>query len=297
MSKRFNRPRAALKFLTAAGLTASAAVAMPEFGDWSAPADIESLPGSSTEINTPSLDGCASISPDGLTLAFNSFRSGNQEIYLTTRSSISEGFGDPVMLPAPINTTAQEFCPTLARGKKLYFTRSGGGPGDIYVARLGPNGWTDPERLGAAINTPALVEEAPTFYEDDEGRQVMLFSRRPGGPLVGPDGKIYQSIDGAPATLVQGGPHSSASDNRPSVTHDGRAIFWDSSRTGSLGGPDVWYTTRSSTSEPWGQAVRLSQVSSAQADTRPFVGWNGEVMIISTASDMWFANRETMTGN
>jgi hypothetical protein len=283
-----------LRLAAGAGLFAltTAAVAMPEFGEWSAVASIESLPGSSGDVNSDSIDGCASISPDGLTLAFNSFRSGNQEIWLAARSSTSDGFGDPVMLPAPINTTAQEFCPTLARGKKLYFSRSSGGPGDIFVSRLGPKGWSEPERLGPAVNSPATVEEAPTFYEDEIGREVMLFSRRPAGPLVGPDGKIYQSIDGAPATLVQGGPHSSASDNRPSVTHDGRTIFWDSSRTGSLGGPDYWYATRANTSEPWGQAVHLSQLSSNQADTRPYVSWNGNVMIIASANDIWFATRQ-----
>jgi hypothetical protein len=288
---------ASLTLLAIAGMAASAAVAMPEFGGWSAVASIETLPGSSADVNSASIDGCASISPDGLSLAFNSFRSGNQQIYLATRNNISEGFGDPIMLPAPINTAAQEFCPTLARGKKLYFTRSGNGPGDIYVSRLGPNGWSDPASLGPAVNSVAMVEEAPTFYEDDDGREVMLFSRRPGGPLVGPDGKIFQSIDGAPATLVAGGPHSTASDNRPSVTHDGKSIFWDSSRAGALGGPDYWYATRSSTSQPWGQAVHLSQLSSAQADTRPFVSWNGEVMIISSANDIWFATRETAPGN
>jgi hypothetical protein len=273
------------------GLTTAAVMAMPSFGDWSTPVNVESLPGSSAEINTTSIDGCASISPDGLTLAFNSFRTGNQEIYLATRSSTSQGFGDPVMLPAPINTTAIESCPTIARGNRLYFTSSRGDPGDLFMSKLGPKGWSDPERLGPAVNLAGMVDEAPTFYEDEDGREVMLFSRRPPGPLVGPDGKIYQSVDGAPATLVQGGPHSSASDNRPSVTHDGRTIFWDSSRTGSLGGPDIWYATRSSLSQPWGQAVHLSEISSTANDTRPYVGRNGEVMIISAASDIWFSER------
>ena len=69
-----------------AALTATGAVALPSFGDWSGPFNVESLPGSSTEVNSPSIDGCASISPDGLTLAFNSFRSLNQQIWLATRS-------------------------------------------------------------------------------------------------------------------------------------------------------------------------------------------------------------------
>lgn len=280
-------------------LTAVAAIAMPPFGEWSGLVDVESLPGSSTEVNSPSIDGCASISPDGLTLAFNSFRSLNQEIWVATRTSTSEGFSDPVMLPAPINTPAQEFCPTLTHGHRLYFSRSQGGPGtgDLFVSKLGPNGWSAPEKLGSAINSPDTAEESPSFYEDDQGREVMVFSRRPNGAFVGPGGQIFESVDGAPATLVAGGPHSSSSDNRPSVSHDGKEIFWDSLRTGSLGGPDIWYATRSSTSEPFGPAIHLTQVNSPQAETRPYVSWDGKVLIVSAASDIWLATREKVSGN
>ena len=279
-------------------VTAAAAWAMPAFDDWSGLFDVESLPGSSTEVNSASIDGCASISPDGLTLAFNSFRSLNQQIWLATRNSTSEGFGDPVMLPAPINTQAQESCPTITQGHRLYFTRSTGtaGTGDLLVSKLGPNGWSNPTNLGPAINTSANVEEGVSFYEDDQGREVLVFSRRPNGPFVGPGGNIYESVDGAPATLVAGGPHSSGSDNRPSVTHDGKTIVWDSLRTGSQSS-DIWYATRSTTSEPFGQASQLSQVNTALADTRPFISRDGEMLIVSSNSDIWFATRDKANGN
>ena len=156
-----------LRFAVGAGLLAlatAAAMAMPSFGEWSVPADIETLPGSSTDINTASIDGCASISPDGLTLAFNSFRTGNQQIYLATRTSTSEGFGEPVMLPAAINTQGIESCPTITQGKGLYFTRALGDPGDLFVSKLGPKGWSEAERLGPAVNDPNLVEESASFY-------------------------------------------------------------------------------------------------------------------------------------
>ena len=277
-------------------LSAAAALALPPFGDWSGLRDIESLPDSSMEVNSASIDGCASISPDGLTLAFNSFRSLNQEIWIATRASTSEGFGAPVLLPAPINTPAQESCPTLTRGHRLYFTRSTGAPGtgDLYVSKLGPQGWSNPTSLGSAINTAANVEESASFYEDDQGREVLVFSRRPNGAFVGPGGHIYQSVDGAPAEMVAGGPFSSGSDNRPSVTHDGKTIFWDSLRGGN---PDVWYATRSSTSEPFGTAIQLSAVNSTLGETRPFVSWRGDMLIVSANSDIWFATREKAIGN
>ena len=282
-----------------AGGIATTALAMPSFGDWSTPASLESIPGSSSSVNTANIEGCASITPDGLTRGFNSFRSGNQQLYIARRASTDVGFGDPEILPATLNTSAQEFCPTMTHGNRMYFTRSGpGDPGDLFVTKLGPKGWQEPQRLGTAINNTGTVEESVSLYEDDEGREVMLFSRRPAGAFDGIGGKIYQSVAGAPASLLAGGPHSNSSDNRPSVTHDGKTIFWDSMRTGTLGGPDLYYATRSNVSHSFGDAVHLSALSSAQSDSRAVVTWKGTMLTFSSArpsgegmGDMFFTTR------
>lgn len=276
-------------------LAATAAVSASALGDWSTPESIEALPGSSAMLNSPAVDGCASHSRDGLTLVFNSNRGGgNFDLYMATRSNRSEGFGDPVRLPSPVNGPGNEACATIASGKRLYFSSDRDDPAyDLYVTRLGPKGWSTPSRLGPNINQDGTLDEVAAFYEDDEGREVMIFTRR-----IGAAGKLYQSVDGGPATLVQGGPHSSASDLRASVTQNGRMIFWDSTRTGSQG-PDIWYATRSNTSETWGQAVHLTELSSAGLDLRPFVNWDGTFLTMSStrtggespAPDMWFAAR------
>ena len=276
-------------------LASTGAMSPYSFGDWSTPASIEALPGSSTTLNTPAIDGCASHSPDGLTLVFNSNRTGNHDLYMATRSSTSEGFGTPVALPAPVNGPTNEACATIANGKRIYFSSDRDDAAyDLYVTRSGPKGWSTPERLGPNINTNGALDEVAAFYEDDEGREVMIFTRRLGGT-----GKLYQSVDGGPATLTQGGPHSSASDVRASVTHNGRTIFWDSTRSGSLGGPDIWTATRSNTSEAWGQAVHVPELSSAGLDLRPFISWDGSFLTMSSnrtgsesaAPDIWFATR------
>ena len=279
-------------------LTATAAVAMPAFGDWAAPQSIEALPDSSANLNSPAVDGCASLSPDGLTLAFNSNRTGNFDIYFAKRASTSEGFGEPERLPAPVNGPSTENCPTILRGKQMIFTSTrDDAAGDLYLTRLGPKGWAEPQRFASNINQPGIQEESATVYEDDQGRQVMIWSRRNGAN----PGDIFQSIDGGPATLVQGGVNSSAADNRPSVTHDGKTIFWDSSRGGDdPANPDLWYATRSSTSDTWGTAQRLDSLNAAGVfDARPFVSWDGTMLTFSStrpggtspAPDMYFTTR------
>lgn len=302
MSSSFQMSRTLALLGTVGVVLASAATAMPPMGPWSAPANLESLPGSSPNLNTPAVDGCASLSRDGLTLIFNSNKTGNFELYVAKRPSKSEGFGEPVRLAPPVNTSANESCATFGPGNTLYFASDREDPAyDLYVSKRGPDGWSAPQNLGPNINRPGYLEESAAFYEDEQGHSVMLFgSRRPDGS----DGKIYQSVDGGPATLVQGGPHSSANDDRPSITRDGLTIFWDSDRYGTLGGPDLYYATRSNTNEPFGSAIHLEALSSPGFDARPYISFDGTMLTFSSARpgstspapDMWFSTRDKAVG-
>ena len=297
------RARALPAVVGIAAIAVASAAAAKNWDDWATPVNLESLPGSSSAINTAAVDGCASHSPDGLTLIFNSSRvGGNQDLYMATRSNTSEGFGTPVALPAPVNGSSNDSCPTIATGHRLYFSSDRDDSAyDIYVTTLGKDGWSEPQNLGPNINRPGWLDETPAFFDDDAGNEVMLFSSRlPSGA----SGKIYQSVNGGPASLVAGGPHSSASDNRPSVTRDGLTIFFDSTRTGGLGGPDLYYASRSRTSDSFGAAIHLSDLSSPAFDARPQISKDGTFLTFgsaragseSPAPDMWYATREKITG-
>ena len=295
--------------LVASAIMATMAVgsaAAKNWEAWSAPINIEALPGSSNALNSSAVDGCAALSNDGLTLVFNSNRTGNFDLYTATRSNTSEGFGAPQRLPAPINTSSGESCATFGPGNRLYFASDRDDPAyDLYVSKKGPNGWSAPQRLGPNINTPGMLEEAADFYKDDEGREVMIFTRRnPAGTVA----KIYYSVEGGPAFPLAGGVSSSAADARGSVTNDGLTIFFDSTRSG-LGGPDLFYATRSNTSEPFGSAVWLSALSSPGFDARPFISKDGAQMTFSSGRpgsewsgvgaippDMWITSRTKATG-
>ena len=295
-----NRMHGTIGLLAAVSATV---VAAKNWDDWRTPVNIESLPGSSSSVNSPAVDGCASHSQDGLTLVFNSNRGGNQDLYMATRGSTDEGFGAPEKLPAPVNTSSNEACPTVANGNRLYFSSDRSDPAyDMYVSKRGPMGWSAPQNLGPNINTPGWLDEAAAFYEDGDD-EVMLFSSRQSGGSG--DGNIYQSVNGGPKSLVAGGPNSSASDNRPSVTRDGLTIYFDSTRSGGLGGPDLYYATRSSTSQPFGVAVHLQALSSSVFDARPTISKNGSFLTFSSqrpggegaAPDMYYTTRNKVTGN
>lgn len=281
-------------------LVASVGVAK-EFSPWSAPVNAEALAGSSSNLNTASNDGCPILSPydDALYIASN--RPGGQgglDIWVARRSG--DGWGAPVNLGPGINSPQDDFCPSPARGNRLFFVSKRTEPnGDIYVAKRGPNGWGDVTRLGTNVNSLAQ-EWSPSYFETESGNEVLYFSSTRNG-----DQDIFYSVNFGPAQLASGGVNSSNNDARPNVRHDGLEIVWDSDRFGTLGGPDIWTSSRSTTDEPWGTAVHLdAPINSPSTESRASLSWDGTVMVFGStrpgvegAADVFVTTRSKITGH
>lgn len=285
----------------AAGALLASGVEAKNFSDWGAPVNAESLPGSSSDLNTSSNDGCPILNPYDGSLYMASNRPGGHgglDIWIAPRSG--EGWGTPVNAGPAINTSADEFCPTPARGNRFFFVRRlSATDTDIFVVKdLPKKGFGTPQRLptGAnAINSP-WEEWSPSWFEAPDGREVLYFaSTRRGHPAQ----EIFYSVDFGPAQLAQGGVDSSASDARPNVRRDGLEIVWDSTRTGSQG-TDIWTAMRSSVDEPWGTAVQLGNgINSAGNESRASLSWDGTRLMFGTtraggegSADIWTATRE-----
>ncbi|NNC47687.1 MAG: hypothetical protein HKO13_04555 [Sphingomonas sp.] len=292
----------------AVGLFGTGALALPQFVDWSPPINLASLPGSSGAISTPAVDGCVSWARDGLSLYFTSNRprangASDFDIYVATRPSRDVGFGAVTRLPAPINRDgSDEFCPTVATGNRLYFSSTKVDPlGDIYVTQRRPGGWTEPEHLGPNINGPG-IDETPTFYEDDEGRTVMIYSRR---PTTVASGFILMSIDGGPAVLLPGAVNVAGANNRPTVTRDGKTLYFDTTRFTAPNNVDLAVATRTSLSQPFDNVVHLSALSGPGFDARPALSFDGRTLAFSSvragnpspAPDIWITSRDKAHGN
>ena len=83
-------------------------------------------------VNSSALDAEPSISVEGLVLFFMSNRTGDYDIWVTTRPSVSDNFGTPVNLAPPVNTAVIEATPCIsADGSTLFFlSKRAGGYGD-----------------------------------------------------------------------------------------------------------------------------------------------------------------------
>src|SRR5262245_17914961 len=165
---------------------------------WSTAQKIDTINGNSTDLNTPSLDGCPIQSPDGLSIYLASNRPGGQgglDIWVATRSSTSAPFGAPQNLGAPVNSAADDFCPTPVGKSGLFFVSREAlpgacGQGDIYFThRSGAAGWAEPDHLLCAPAGPnsELDEQGPSWVDVSgklRGRKQLYFSRSSTAPAV-----------------------------------------------------------------------------------------------------------------
>lgn len=174
-------------------LLAASVLAAPAFGPWGPAASVESVPGSSSEVNTAFLDGCPILSRDGEQLYMASDRPGGKgglDIWVAEGAGPRGPFGAPENMGEPINSAFNDFCPSPLRdGQGFMFvsTRPGGcGGTDIYLTRRHPElGWEAPVNLGCAVNSPsvpvagvnsALNDARPSVRQ--EGRELAFGSTR-----------------------------------------------------------------------------------------------------------------------
>lgn len=262
-----------------------------EYSDWSTPVNLGAV------INSGLSDQGPAISKNGLSLYFTSNRSdslGGFDMYVSQRISVDDPWSSPVNLGPTVNTTSDEGNPAFSRdGHYLFFQskRPGGFGGiDLWVAYRQHThddfDWQLPVNLGAAINSIA-DDNGPTYFDnEDEGAPQLYFGSARTGGLGAAD--IYlseQLADGSfgPAVLVTE-LSSSVNENRPSIRHDGREIFFQSNRLGPFGAnADLWVATRDSTLDAWGIPANLgTTINSAFVEQNAYLSSDNETLLFSS---------------
>ena len=258
----------------------------PRYSEWSSPV---SVPG----LNTAAAEYPNSISRDGLSLYFQRINPGTgEDLYVVHRPDSEADWGVPVKLPDGINTSANERAAFISSdGHWLYFasTRPNGmGGSDLYVswrAHVHDDGdWQPPVNLSAA-NSPGF-DSGPALFEDEESGTTQLYftsAPYPGGlqaqadiymSTLGPDGF------GPPSPVIE--LNSPAQDGRPYLRRDGREIFIQSNRFGSL---YVYVSTRSSTDQPWSPpvvAISPADLGDPSVDlvATPVLSWDATTLFV-----------------
>jgi len=265
-----------------AAVVSSSAFAMPGvLGAWSPAVRVEAA-GADPAFNGAALDGCPFISRDDKTFYMASNRPGGLggiDIWVSHRASAGDPWGAPENVGAPVNSSANDFCPTIARdGHEFYFVsnRAGGcGGDDVYTTRLRPDGWDPVANLGCDVNSGGN-EASPFVLPVSGDGPVLYFSSTRSG-----NNDLYRSeshggVFGAATAIAE--LNTSAQDGQPNVRRDGLEIFFFSNRTGAAGN-DIYAATRERTSDAWSTPVNLGpNVNSSASETRPSLSWDGKTL-------------------
>ena len=240
-------------------------------------------------VNSEAYEDCPEISADGLELYFHSTRLGGQgegDIWISTRTSKDEPWGEPVNLGSSVNSSSLEFDACIsADGLSLYVNsmRPGGeGEDDLWVATRPTNEdpWGEAVNLGSTVNSPNW-EYGPSISAD--GLSLYFVSNRPDGygetdiwvtTRATTQDDWAEPVNLGPAinnaTYVQG----------PSISADGLVLFFESIRLGSgVGSCDLWMSRRATTNDPWGEPVNLgSPVNTQGGEKNPCLASDGRTL-------------------
>jgi Tol biopolymer transport system component len=252
-------------------------------------------------VNSSYGEAQLSISADGLMLYFASDRPGgcgDSDIWVTRRPTIVDDWGTPENLGPPVNTSQTEYCPCIsADGLELYFALykpAGNYIFDIWMAKRPTinDAWGMPIKLEPPINTSG-VEDATHLSTDGLELYFTAYNRAGG---YGADDiwvtrRATKNDPWEPPINLGTVVNSSASEDHPFLSADGLALFFSEDRgqplhplrPGGFGNVDMWVTTRSSISEPWGTPVNLGPiVNSTSLDGGPVISPDGFTLYFSS---------------
>ena len=208
-------------------------------------------------VNSSGDDWAPSISADGLELFFTApgVRPGGigmHDIWVTTRATPHEDWGEPVNLGPVVNSSENDGAPCISSdGLSLYFAslRSHGiGECDLWVTTRATkkDDWSKPDNLGPIVNTNC-AEFGPSISPD--GLTLFFDSGFGGGPprpggIGASDLWVTRRTGknepwGEPVNL---GPivNSTSDEIRPNISADGSILYFCSNREGGAGNNDVW---------------------------------------------------------
>lgn len=193
-------------------------------------------------------------------------------------------------IPKPLSDTVNcfplQYFPTLtADQQELIFTRRRGyrndDDEDMVISHKNAQGnWSIPQSISANINT---LQNEGTCTISADGRKLIFTSCQNG---YSGDCDLFESIKtgnvwSKPVNL---GPNVNSADweSHPTLSADGRTLYFVSDRKGGFGRNDIWYTTLEPTGK-WTKAQNLGDRVNTQYDERsPFIHVNGRTLYFAT---------------
>ena len=154
---------------------------------------------------------------------------------------------------------------------------------DFFVSDFRDGKWTKPQNLGSPPNTPdnegaqTITANATQMYftacnrSDGKGGCDIYHSEKRNGLWTRPR-NLGEPIN------------TSAKETQPSVSADGRTLYFVSTRSGGKGGQDIWMSTLNDEGK-WSKPVNLEEINTPGDESSPFIHLDGRTLYF--ASDGW----------
>ena len=217
-------------------------------------------------------------------------------------------YDQPVNVGPLINTANFEGGPSLSQdGLTLLFGAArlnslGQLDEDIYIATRETTAqpFGAPQNLGSSVNSLGFGDYSPELSPD--GLTLYFSSSRPGG--LG-QADLYvttrESTDDPWEPPQNLGPtvNSPYFDGQPSISVNGKTLYWDSDRPDGSGDFDIWMATREAVCETFGPAVNVgAPVNTSGPDFGPAISHNERQLFFSSGRpgnvgqiDIWVVER------
>lgn len=185
---------------------------------------------------------------------------------------------DPKNLGAGINSPLNEYFPGVsADGKTLIYTRLDGGQNEeFYISKWNNNSWTPSRNMRSPVNTE---QNEGTISISSDGQYIFFTGcNRPQGE--GSCDLYFSALDGdtwrEPKNL--GFPlNTRAWETQPSVSFDGKTLYFASSRSGGFGESDLWYSTY--IKGKWSAPVNLGpEINTPGSEQSPFIAKDDQTL-------------------
>ncbi len=188
----------------------------------------------------------------------------------------------PENLGTSINTNADEYLPNVTADEStLIFTRKIGNNEDFYQSKRVKNQWTNAVGLSSKINTPEYNEGAQSLTQDG---QYLFFTgcNRPDGLGRCDIFLTHKNSTDWDKPFNLGAPINTAGwESQPSISADGKTLYFVSLRKGGYGGYDIWKSTI--TDKGWSEPENLGpNINTPYDEQSPFIHPDDQTLYFSS---------------
>lgn len=196
----------------------------------------------------------------------------------------------PKALPSTVNTVHDEYFPSISADEAtLSVTRllpvevrmpRPSMQEDLYLSHRNgrDSGWREATDIGAPVSTP--YNEGAQSLSADSKRMYYTFCNGPCKILysdLGEDGKWCEP-KALPAIINL----PNVSTKQPSISADGRTLYFTSNRAGGYGGYDIWMATQDDNGT-WGGVRNLgASINTAWEEQSPFIHFDNKTLYFSS---------------